>query len=612
MLIRKSLYGNLRPNPGDLYDPRDGTCLPNFHLSTNHNPNLPHIKQDLVKYDIQLVREMPTTGSFSNSSNNNAVTERVVDAHSLMLLAVAEYSETLGVKKGSVNWPFVIHKVFYREAVAGIIHLRHRAGDKDIAMLQSSLRKFIPNPSLEGKQVLEQYKMAVSKVSIIQHGQEYHYTNIFIAFTEIRKIINQVCSPSNFNARSVLVEIPQVLPYHILDKNKYLAYLYEKQRIERENEEELRRQELRKQYKMLTHQQMEERILLERQMRMEHESSSSITHHYTHNFFHDSANSHNEINRNEIQMKQIRGKFIKFPIETSLRTIKGNKVITYHDTGETVVYDYHGEDNEMHNTRETTDQIDTYQESNLSSSKNFSKSTPNLNDDQTMSGGVNNFNSSASHNLVSKSRENSLHNNFSAMTESYLRRSRSQDNLEAKDIIYRYPSLLIEPGRKQIKRDDFANDWVDKWRQKAPKYWGTNETKRPVSVLETRTSSSASNKNIEPQLTRGNLQSDKNAPSNSYYQEKYVPAFRGSSNPHMDLISTNSRPHFNQELHKSKTDMNNFVHVPSQNSTGRYSDSETSSFQHGHSRDSSQDLGHDTLDRDFVYRAYPVSVRQLD
>lgn len=610
MLIRKSLHGNSRPNPGDLYDPRDGTSLPNFHLSTIHNPNLPHIKQDLVKYDIQLVRELTTNKPVSNSLQRDNLT--------LMLLAVAEYSETLSIAKRGTSWPFVIHKVFYREAVAGVLHLRHRAGDKDIAMLQSSLRKYIPNPNLHGKQILEQYREALAKISIIQHGQEYHYTNIWMAFSEISKIINQVCSPSNLNARSVLVEIPSELPYNVLDENRYLAYLYEKQRQMREEEEDRRRQQLRQQYRQMTQQQLEAQILYERQTKMNQFSSnySDKSHHENYYGINNLSSGNDSLERPVIQ---IRGKLTKYPIATSLKTVNGKKIVTYHDTGEIIVYE---SVNHAINSPKWNNGI-SYggkDDSNLKKQLQMSKSTSNLAENDSaknrMAG-----NYSRNSDYASGSRDDS-YEEFSIPTESYLRsRSQSQKDLNGNDKIYRYPSLLIEPGRKQAKPRDFGSDWVDKWRKMAPKYWGTNSKKKETSNSTERPKSATQNTYSinsqvhvnKPSLTHTeslgyNRNSNKSTPA--FSEEQVKQSTRGDW-----LQKDDPTYHYSLDSYgQSPTEQ--VVPVQKQNLSprdgGRYQESETSSQMLDNSGSSSQDNGVDTLDREFVYRAYPINIRRDD
>lgn len=430
-----------------------------------------------------------------------------------MLLAVAEYSEGLEASRAPNEQPFVIHKVFYREAVAGMLHHKHPVLDKDIALLQNILRQCIPNPENFKSKLLEQFNGTISKVSIIQHGQEYHYTNIKMAFIEVSKIINQVCSPTNLNARSILVEIPSVLPYSILDKNRYLAYLHEKQK--REREEERRRMELHLRY---------QRSHTESHTTQTNQTNRYYNHYedkFTEQNQHSLLNQHHSIStqasladdyygRNTVDQAcqtpvdlgvssraidlnnfpgvQYKGRFVKFPIETSIRTKEGKKIVTYHDTGESYIYgdplDYQSQ------SWMSTAQNGFSHSSNLSSSAHFTKSTPNLAKDSNSA-------SSRLDRSFGSEEDVSYGERREIPQESYLRkRSQSMGDMRFKDKIDRYPALLIEPGRKSIRGYDFSEGNKNKWRIKSPKFWSGSDSLTKANIRNNAAQSSTNSENL--------------------------------------------------------------------------------------------------------------------
>ncbi|KAF2348674.1 hypothetical protein FHG87_020573, partial [Trinorchestia longiramus] len=454
MLIRKPLYGNLRPNPGDLYDPRDGTCLPNFHLSTTHNPNLAHVTQDLVRYDIQLVREVDNAMPLSGYSREGASKNSLSQDLSLTLLAVAEYSEGLSVSANN-KFPFVVHKVFYREAIAGVLLLRHKISDRDMVLMQNVLRKSIPNPENFISKLFEQSISAIQKVSIIQHGQEYHYTNIKMAFMEISKIVNFVCSPSNLNARSVLVDIPAVVDYRLLNENKYLAYLYEQERLKKQRDEHKLQQEKRKR----------ELLLMELQRRQGYQNYR-YDQHFTNQSHHKvtSYSQTSDITRYDHGMEgteyfngsqtgqsssdSIRY-FVRYPIDTKIQTKNGKKMVTYLKTGRQIIYE---PDDVGLNGNGYGILIEDFKKTDTQ--KHVSNSTPNLADDA----------------LYDDTKEEKQTSQLPF--GSYLRaRSYSVESLNDRDKIDRYPAPLIEPGRRSVRERNSVRERMDKWKKLSPQYW---------------------------------------------------------------------------------------------------------------------------------------------
>ncbi|XP_018023678.1 uncharacterized protein LOC108679547 [Hyalella azteca] len=449
MLIRKPLYGNLRPNPGDLYDPRDGSCLPNFHLSTTHNPNLALITQDLVRYDIQLVREVGNLMPPLNHPTGGGVETDAVRHPSLTLLAVAEYSEGLSTT-GKNNFPFVVHKVYYREAIAGVLLLRHAVADRDVLLMQNVFRKCIPDPENFSSQLFEQSVRSIKKVSIIQHGQEYHYTNIKMAFTEMCKIVNFVCSPTNLNARSVLVEIPAVVNFQLLDENKYLAYLYEQQRLKKQKEEEQRQREKRellmiakrygKSYLDRMHNNQQVSTQNNYNMRPNSEPSS-------HEIF--GYNASREALRVEFghPSSDDRRYFLQYPIDTKIQTKNGKKTVTYCRTGQQIIW---GGGNSAVGAGGYGILLEDYKQD--ARKKKASSSTPNLTDEALFS------------------ETHSQQHTKQYPLESYLRRSHSVENLNDRDKITRYPAPLIEPGRQSFRERKTTKVNADKWKKLAPLY----------------------------------------------------------------------------------------------------------------------------------------------
>lgn len=424
MLIRKSLHGNLHPNPGDLYDPRDGTCLPNFHLSTTHNPNLAHIVQEMVRYDIQLVPEAPTSVQRRNASSHGQ--------KNLTLLAVAEYSERIDVIKQRI-FPFTVHKVFYREAIAGVLMLRRAISDKETSLLQNVLTNCIPNPeNLEGT-LFERCVRPISKISIIQHGQEYHYTNIKMAFVEISKIVNFVCSPDNLNARSVLVDIPSVIDYTLLDENKHLAYIHEQGRKRRQEEAELREKNQHRNRFDNTYSSLETKHTQHNRSTSHQVSQSNYdnTWHREHKYDssiqqHGLQQQHNSQTHHHTSDNSCY--YMKFPVETKIQTENGKKIVTYNHTGQQIIY------NEEDLIRGFGYGV-VLEDFDYKSKKTMSKSLTNLASVQDI-----------------ETKEQSTNSQQQFPPISYLKsRSHSLEDILDKDKIDRYPSLLIQPGRRKQK-----------------------------------------------------------------------------------------------------------------------------------------------------------------
>ena len=659
MLVRKSLYGNARPNPGDLYDPRDGSCLPNFHLSTTHDPNLETIEQDLVKYDIQLVKELPaSSGSLRSSKQSLSAHNPWVESHSLMLLAVAEYAESQ-VKPPSE--PFVIQKVFYREAVAGVLHLRHRVGDKDIQMLQNNLRHCLPDPASLAGHILEQFNMAISKVSIIQHGQEYHYTNIRMAFTEISKIINQVCSPTNLNARSVLVNLPPGASYAILDRNKYLAYLHEKEKIKREEERQRQHREKQRQHQeklrrlnevvyLKQHQLEMEKYQMEERMRQQIDASSHMSYSPQLDFSSEPGNhqSMHYYGQNSDPQQQQPG----FALETSIITRDGKKIIVFHDTGETMPYDdYIAQQNEYaQNSLRRQKAAESAVGGNKSSKPDFTKSTPNLADEEIYQG--ENYHH---HQGRRMSRDDDLRSSRTQFQlDSYLKsKSKSVGDLRDCDKIDIYPALLIKPGRKQVRQIFPLEEDHDKWRKKSPQFWN-EKPKSPKLEKKTNPSAIAT---VGPNTTRPTV-------TITHHNNQIIKAPNPQGPQNQNILQNASQPAKGEDVFKKPAVPPKYTKPPSFSSTSdrvrRLSgDSTVSTFSDisvssqlqqnadtGFNRiyrnaiaasrsqanyDRSQDFGEsdssmlyeatpsatpepvgsDTLDREFVYKAYPIKIKEI-
>jgi len=314
------------------------------------------------------------------------------------------------------------------------------------------------------------------------------------------------------------------------------------------------------------------------------------------------------------------GVHVKYPMETSIQTINGKKVVIYHDTGEAISYeDYLAQqdyDNRQNGTKVLT-----------SGDKSLSKSTPNLADEEMYKpDDARQIEKDHQQNVWKPKHQNTQSSDtFRSMRE----RSMSVGDIRDDDKIDRYPSLLIVPGRKQLRKINPLEETYDKWRKKAPQYWGTLEREQDSNNSDVQQTNDidppypTSNQSRKDDTIRMPPPTTTKMPSvlpRSNIPPSYQNRTRRLSGE--STMSTFSDISVSSQMNRDVDGNFNQLYKNVLGKTLSDAKKESRHYREGSVQESDTSLqyepcaspehfGSDTLDRGFVFKAYPVKLGQL-